>query len=161
MKGRSCLLLVLAAAASYSLTVVFHTDPIKAQWSGWTPAQQGYNWVSEVLTLNADSLEAPGYCELFSGQGGPEAFNLTVLTYPGGYPLANGLGTGLANCVWVRCTLTVTHPESLVKGRRYEFHWSRASGARIQYYYNYCATRYDSKAAAGELDSRPVRLRIA
>ncbi len=161
MKGRSILLLILAVAVSHSLTVVFHTDPVKAQWSGWTPAQQLYNYVSEVVTLNVDELGPPGYCELFSGSGGAQRYYLSVLTYPEGFEVASGETTETRDHVWVRCTLHVAHPESLIKGRRYEFHWSRANGARIQFYYNYCATRYDSMAVTEELDSRPVRVRIA
>jgi hypothetical protein len=37
----------------------------------------------------------------------------------------------------------------------------RASNARIQYYHNYCATRYDSMAAAEELDCGTGGLRVA
>jgi hypothetical protein len=155
-------LLLALVAAGHGLTSVFHTDPVKAQWSGWTPAQQPYNYVSEIVTLNADSLGLPGYCELFSGQGGGAEFQVNVYSYPNGViSLASGHRTEVRNDVWVRCTLDVAYPESLVKGRRYEFHWSRANGARIQYYYNYCATEYDSMIVPGEDQPPPQPLRPA
>jgi hypothetical protein len=159
MRCKCWLAVLLSAAVSYGLTSVFHVNPVKASWSGWT-AQDFY--VSEVVTLNVDSLGPPGYCELFSGQGGGEEFLVNVYSYPNGIvALASGQGTESRDNVWVRCTLTVAHPESLIKGRRYEFRWSRANGARIQYYYNYCATRYDSVTWTEELDCGPGRLRIA
>ena len=142
------LVLPCLVAMGYSLTSVFHVDPVKASWSGWTAEDY---WVSEVLTLNVDSLGPPGYCELFSGQGGAAGFEVNVYSYPNGIsPLATGLVTETRNDVWVRCTLNVAHPESLIKGRRYEFRWSRQDNARIQFYYDYCATKYDSMIVPGE-----------
>ena len=164
MQGKCWLVLLLAAAGGFGLTSVIHVAPIKAAWSGWTEPEL-YNYVSEVITLNVDSLGPPGYCELFVGDLGqtPNApFNVGVYTYPDGVTELAGKQGAVAvqGHTWLRCTLTVAHPESLLKGQRYEFRWSRTSGARIQYYYNYCATRYDSMAAAAELDSRTVRPRI-
>jgi hypothetical protein len=56
-------------------------DPVKADWSGWTEVGL-YNYVSELVTLNVDSL-GPGHCELFSGQGCEQEFYVSVRTYPG------------------------------------------------------------------------------
>ncbi len=159
MRCKCWLAVLLSAAISFGLTSVFHVDPVKASWSGWT-AQDFY--VSEVITLNADELGPPGYCELFSGQGSDAQYQVNVYSYPNGIvALASGDTVDIRSHVWIRCRLDVTYPESLVRGRRYEFRWSRANGSRIQYYYNYCATRYDSMAVTEELDSRPVRVRIA
>ncbi len=138
MIGRTTLALGVTTALVFGLTSVIHVEPIKAAWSGWTASQPPGNYVSEVLTLNVDSLGPPGYCELFVGdQQGSGDYQLSVRSYPGGLlDLATASASPPATGHrWLEFTLTVTYPESLVRGRRYEFHWSRANGARIQYYY--------------------------
>jgi hypothetical protein len=117
-----------------------------------------YNYVSEVVTLNVDSL---AYSELFSGSDGAQQYYLSVRTFPGNFVVASGDTSEARSHVWVRCSLQTAHPESLAKGRRYEFRWSRANGARIQYYYNYCATRYDSMIVPGGDQPPPQPIRPA
>jgi hypothetical protein len=163
MIARTTLALVVTTALVFGLTSVFHVGPVKAAWSGWTPSDPQYNHVSEVLTLNVDSLGPPAYTQLFVGlQQGSGNYEVHVLSYPGGeedlaYASAQPPNSDHR---WLRFDLQIDHPDSFAKGRRYEFRWSRASGARIQFYYNYCAP-YDSMIAAEELDSGPVGLRIA
>jgi hypothetical protein len=70
-----------------------------------------------------------------------------------GLVLLAGLASALTPMAWqdrqvLRDSLSRVHPTM------------RASNARIQYYYNYCATRYDSDGAE-ELDCGTGRLRIA
>ncbi len=164
MIGRTTLALGVTTALVFGLTSVIHVEPIKAAWSGWTASQPPGNYVSEVLTLNVDSLGPPGYCELFVGdQQGSGDYQLSVRSYPGGLlDLATASASPPATGHrWLKFTLAVAYPESLIKGRRYEFHWSRVNGSRIQYYYNYCATRYDSMIVPGEDQPPPQPVRPA
>jgi len=160
MRAVTVLLTVGLVATGLALTSVFHVDPRTAAWSGWTELGL-YNYVSEVLTLNVDSLGPPGYCELFSGADGAQRYYLSVRTFPGNFEVAHGDTVEARGHVWVRCTLEVVYPESLVKGRRYEFRWSRDNGARILYYYDYCATKFDSMIVPGEDQPPPGPIRPA
>jgi hypothetical protein len=148
MRCRFWLALVLSAASGYGLTRVFHVDPVKASWSGWT-AQDFY--VSEVVTLNVDSLGPPAYTQLFVGlQQGSGNYEVHVKSYPGGvFDLAHGSALPpAADHRWVTFELEVEHPDSFVRGRRYEFRFQRGS-SRLHYYYDYCATQFDSMIVPG------------
>jgi hypothetical protein len=79
----SVLLLVFATmSAAFGLTSVYRVEPKRADYAGWTDTMLGRRHVSEVVTLNVDSL-GPGHCELFSGQGCEQEFYVSVRTYPG------------------------------------------------------------------------------
>jgi hypothetical protein len=160
---RAILLVCLAVVAGYGLTAVYKVEPKCAKYSGWTDTLPGRRSVSEVLTLNVDSLGPPAHTQLFVGlQQGSGDYEVQVKSYPGGvYDLAHGSASPPgSDHQWVTFNLTVDHPDSFVKGKRYEFRFQRGS-SRLHFYYNYCATRYDSMAAAEELDSGTGRLRIA
>jgi hypothetical protein len=139
--------LLVAAAVCGALTPVFRAEPRTAAWSGWTELGS-YNYVSEIITLNVDDLGAPGYVELFVGDLGSApgaAFQVEVFEHPGGitrvaYSNQQVVYTGHT---WVRFPLLMEPGATLTKGRRYEFRFSRANGAKLNYYCDYCATRYD------------------
>jgi hypothetical protein len=121
---------------------------VKASWSGWT-TQDFY--VSEVVTLNVDSLGPPAYTQLFVGlQQGSGNYEVHVKSYPGGvFDLAHGSALPpAADHRWVTFELEVEHPDSFVRGRRYEFRFQRGS-SRLHYYYDYCATQFDSMIVPG------------
>jgi len=114
------LIVLLSALASWSpaLTQVYFVEPVKAEWSGWTGFQ---DTISQTITCNFDSLK---YVELFAGEyGNGGAYRLQVLTVPGGAQVAyQNAGTYSRPHHWVLFdNLTITAPESIVKGKKYEF----------------------------------------
>ncbi len=126
--------LLLAAAVGISSAYVqaYSVTPIKAAWSGWT--SRG-DTVSQTLTCNFDSL---AYVELFVGDhNGSEAYNLLVVTYPGGAPVASqDGGSYLRPCHWVRFDrISVTHPQRIVKGTLLEFRFTRSGSDSINYFW--------------------------
>jgi hypothetical protein len=142
VKGKLVSVLLLAAAACGALTSVFRAEPRTAAWSGWTELGS-YNYVSEIITLNVDTLR---HIDLFVGfnEGGGN-YNVNVYSHPGGVTeLATGTASPpLAGHQWLGFTLTIDEPDSFVKGRRYRVEFSREGNNGLHYYWNYCATRYD------------------
>ena len=138
MKG--AVLLLLIAGAAYSLVVGYHVEPVKAQWSGWTHLHGPGDTVSQVLTINFDELDstAGAYVELFAGsEGNGGQYNLSVLTYPGGSPIApDAHADGDVDHEWVRFKLGVSYPESIIKGKKLEFRFTRSGSDSINYYYD-------------------------
>jgi hypothetical protein len=136
---RSSVLVLVAAmlSSAYGLVSGYHVEPVKATWSGWT-AFQGY--VSEVLTVNFDELDSAAggcYCELFAGtKAGGGQYNLSVLTYPGGFPIGSGVGNGNVDHKWVKFKIGVDVPDSIVRGKKLEFRFTRDGGDSILYYYD-------------------------
>ena len=129
MKG-AVLLLLIAGVAS-PLVVGFHVEPVKAAWSGWTSHQAPNNRVSEVITCNFDELDSTtgSYCELFGGSLGARGpYHVSVRTYPGGAEIASGSNIHPGDHEWVRFNLSVLHPESIVKGKKLEFRFTRSGG---------------------------------
>ena len=132
---RALILLCVAVGCSWALVRAYSVEPKTAAWSGWTrPTPHPNDYISQTITCNFDSLK---YVELFAGDTcSGEAYNLSVLTLPGGYQVAGGAGNAVRPHSWVRFdNLTVTAPESIVKGRRYEFKFTRAGSDSINYYY--------------------------
>ena len=59
--------LLLFMGAAFPSVVGYHIDPVKAQWSGWTPSQFPNNYVEQTVVACWDSLER---IELFAGAKG-------------------------------------------------------------------------------------------
>jgi hypothetical protein len=156
---RPAVALVMMCGCAAALVVGYHVEPIKAPWSGWTRTTQGQDYVSEVITINFDELDSAAggcYCELFAGsKGGGGAYYLSVLTYPGGSQIADvATANGDVDHEWVRFYLNVTGPESIIKGKKLTFKFTRSGGDSIRF----C---YDSTDKAESLDSGPSRPRMA
>ena len=135
----SVLVLVTAVLSSaYGLVSVFHQEPLTAELSGWTRSFEPNNVVAQVITINFDELDSVSgsYCELFAGtEGGGGAYHVSVKTYPGGAEIATGSRDGHVDHKWVRFNLSVLHPESIVKGKKLAFCFTRALPDTLQYYY--------------------------
>jgi hypothetical protein len=121
MKG--AVLLLLIAAVAFPLVVGFHVDPVSAAQSGWTHRLAPGNYVSEVITTNFDELV---YCELFNGKGSNAGIDVQVFTYPGGNLVATGDTNDPGDHKWLRCYLNTSAPESIIKGKRLEFRFTRS-----------------------------------
>lgn len=133
MRNIATVLLLLVGAA-FPLVVGYHLDPVKAQWSGWTPSEFPNNYVSEVLTVNFDE---PITASLFCGSPGAGGdYNVSILTYPGGFEIASGDTIDPGDHRWATCTLEVLEPDSFIKGRQVEVRWTRGGSDSIQYYTN-------------------------
>jgi hypothetical protein len=129
---RPAVALVMMCGCAAALVVGYHIEPVKASWSGWTRTIWGHDYVSEILTINFDELDSTtgSYCELFAGtKGGGGAYNVSVLTYPGGSPIASGNASGNVDHEWVKFNLGVNYPDSIVKGKKLEFRFTRGGGA--------------------------------
>ena len=134
MKALCLALVTLLVSVSSALVQGYAVEPRTAAESGWTPFQ---DYVSQTLTVNFDSL-AGGYVELFAGARGGDDYRLQVFTYPGGSPISQlASGSYDRDYAWVRFDdIDVTSPESIVKGKRLEFRFTRTSGSdSIEYYY--------------------------
>jgi len=127
-----CLLIFGVVASATALVTAYHIDPKTAAMSGRVSGNPELGGVSEVITTNFDSLTDPAYIECFVGDGNPTGYKVQVLTYPGPNPtlVAEGEGDATHGHSWVRFdTLTVRHPDLIVKGRQLEVRFSRASGS--------------------------------
>jgi hypothetical protein len=159
MKGMtSKLVVVLLAAFGWSLALVraYHVEPVRTAQSGWAKHAYGYDYVSQVLTINFDELDSTAggcYCELFAGsQAGGGQYNLSVLTYPGGTPIApDAHANGNVDHKWVRFKIGVSYPESIIKGKKLEFRFTRGAtspGDSFQFYYDsVCGYNYGQMIA--------------
>ena len=156
-----CLLIFGVVASATALVTAYHIDPQTAAMSGKVSGNPDYGGVSQVLTTNFDE---PITASLFCGSpGAGGSYNVDIYAYPGGinpWAYAYNVG-GTENHQWLTCSLAVSYPDSFIKGRQIEVRWTRSGTDSLQYCHNYCVKEYDSMAAAEELDSRPVRLRIA
>jgi hypothetical protein len=137
MKARIVAVLIALFGSGFCLVRAYSVEPHSAQQSGWTHGEDGY--VSQILTINFDELDSVSgsYCELFAGsRGGGGRYELSVLTYPGGSPIADvAYANGDVDHEWVRFHLQVTRPESIIKGKQLEFKFTRSGGDSVQYYY--------------------------
>jgi len=125
MRSATIALLLLAGTA-FPLVVGYHIDPVKAQWSGWTPSEFPNNYVSEILTINFDE---PITASLFCGSSGDTgSYSVNIYSYPGGVTqLAYKHGVQPPkDHDWLSCSLTVDYPDSFIKGRQVEVRWTRA-----------------------------------
>ena len=131
------LVMVCGSAAAY--VVGYHVEPVKALWSGQTRTIWGQDFVSQGLTINFDELDSASgaYCELFAGsRGGGGAYHLSVLTNPGGTEIASANAGGDVDHEWVKFKLSVLRPDSIVKGKKLTFKFTRSGGDSIQFYYD-------------------------
>ncbi len=127
---RNSVLLLTAAVVSsaYGLVSVFHQEPLTAAQSGWTSRWEPNNIVAQVITINVDELDsaAGAYCELFAGtEGGGGTYHVSVRTYPGDFEIATGEADGNVDHKWVKFKLGVSYPESIVKGKKLAFCFTR------------------------------------
>jgi len=92
-KARVCGGIAASCVAAWALVTAYHVEPRTAAMSGWTRLHAPGDTVSEVITVNFDELDSTSgaYCELFGGsRGAGGAYHVSVLTYPGGAPVASG-----------------------------------------------------------------------
>jgi hypothetical protein len=95
---RAVIALLLFMGAAFPSVVGYHIDPVKAQWSGWTPSQFPNNYVSQTVVACWDSLDR---VELFAGakaNGG----EYTATVYDDGVPLMSSNGSQDDDCRWVK-----------------------------------------------------------
>jgi len=122
MKG--AVLLLLIAGVAFPSVVGYHIDPVKAQWSGWTSYLDPNNYVSQFLTINFDE---PITASLFCGaRGAGGRYHVSLRTVPGDVEIASGDTSSPRDYSWATCTLTVSRPDSFIKGRRIEVRWTRS-----------------------------------
>jgi len=113
----------------------------------------GNHTVSQVVTVNFDELDSAAGCyvELFVGSALDSLqYGLSVLTYPGGAPVsASALARGNVDHKWVRFYLNIAYPESIVRGRKLEFRFTRVFPDPLQFYYDTTAgySRYGQMIA--------------
>ncbi len=122
-----CILLIAGMAMAY--LKAYEVEPVKAQWSGKARPDIG---ISQIITCNFDSLV---YCEFFNGKGSAAGIHVSVLTMSG-YEVASGDTNDNGDHKWLRCYLHTTAPESIVKGKQYEFRFTRSGADSIHYYYD-------------------------
>ncbi len=133
-----CLGLLLLASAGISLGLVqaYSVTPTRGQWSDWAPSQFPYNYVSQTLTCNFDSL---AYVELFVGDRGanPDLSYKAEVYEPGGvHPVASSdRVTAQQNWAWLKFPLRAQSGYSFTKGKVYEFRFTRAGTDSINYFW--------------------------
>jgi hypothetical protein len=133
------LLLVGVVTAASALVTAYHVEPRTAAMSGKASGDPQYGGVSQVLTINFDELDstAGAYCELFAGtKGAGGQYHVAVLSYPGGFPIGSGDADGNVDHEWVRFKIDIDVPDSIVKGKKLEFRFTRSGSDSIQYYYD-------------------------
>jgi len=127
--AKAILVQLAAVALACALVTAYHVDPKTAAMSGKADPRPDYG-VSQVLTINFDELDSTtgSYVELFAGtKGGGGAYHLSVLTYPGGSQIAwTASALGDVDHKWVRFYLHVYQPDSIIKGKKLEFHFTRS-----------------------------------
>lgn len=130
---RSAVLLFLIAGAAYSLVVGYHTEPRTAAQSGWTSKVWPNHTVSQVVTMNFDELDSTAggcYVQLFVGSKlTSQQYYMSILTYPGHEPVGYAFGDrGDVDHQWVTFWPKVNYPESIVRGKKLEFRFTRDGG---------------------------------
>ena len=121
-------LLTAACGFALGLVSVYHVNPVKVAWSGWT--HRG-DTVTEIITCNFDSL---GYVELFAGvKGNGGAYQAQILD--DGVPLMSSNGSQDGDCRWVRFE-NWNGQVAFTKGKKYEFRFTGSGGDSIQFYYD-------------------------
>jgi hypothetical protein len=120
-------------SVSSALVRTYSVEPRTASESGWTPL---YGNVSEVITV---AFDLPITASLFAGSpGAGGSYDVDIYAYPGGInalAYAHNIG-GTQNHQWLNCSLTVSYPDSFIKGRQVEVRWTRSGQDSIQYYTN-------------------------
>ena len=125
---------LMAASAASGYVRVYAIDPVRADWSGEVDPEDG---VRQSVVCNFDGLEGC-FAEYFTGTATNGDYVVEVLI-PGRTPelvVADGRAAEPRSHVWVRCSLSVQYPESIVKGRTYEVKWTLSGGSEsLAYYY--------------------------
>ncbi len=110
------------------LVRAYEINPVSKRWSGQTSGGS----ISQVVTCNFDE---PVYCELFVGESDEVSYRADVYSYPAGVvALATGVNINPKPYTWLRFDLNAVFADSFVKGRRYEFRFTRDDES-INYYY--------------------------
>jgi len=138
MKRAVIALLVAATSLSLGLVRVVSVEPENAAWSGWTRTIPGQDYVSQSIVCNFDDLEGC-FADYFTGTATSAQYKVEVRT-PGenGVVVAHGQTYEYDDHVWVRCTLAVDRPDSIIKGRSYEVRWTLSGGTdSLMYYYSH------------------------
>jgi hypothetical protein len=165
---RAAAALVMMCGCATALVVGYHTEPVKSSWSGLTRKVWGQDYVSQVLTVNFDELDSTSgaYCELFAGaEGGGGAYHVSVLSYPGATEIATGNAGGNVDHKWVKFNLGVRYPDSIVKGKKLEFRFTRDAftpGDSLEFYYDSaCGYSRYGQMIAPSLPSLPATAGLA
>ena len=159
------LCIVLSYAVSWALVSAYHVEPRTAGQSGWTWRVSPKHTVSQVITVCFDEIDSASgsYCELFAGsmcRGG--AYHVTVLTYPGNATVASADAGGNIDHDWVKFKLQMYAPESIVRGKKLEFRFTRVYPDSLQFYYDTTAgySRY-GQMIAPSMPSLPATAGLA
>ena len=127
--------MVLSCITAFALVSGYHVEPRTAGQSGWTrahPNEPEEQYVSQVVTMNFDELDSAAggcYVELFAGgKCRGLGYALAVSTYPGGTPIAYQTATEGVEHDWVKFKLNIAYPESIVRGKRLKFTFTRDGG---------------------------------
>jgi hypothetical protein len=124
MKSLIVAALLLTFGTADCLVQGYKVEPKTAAMSGKVSGNPEYGGVSEVLTVNFD---LPVTASLFCGSpGAGGGYNVSILTYPDGNPIAHGDTISPGDHRWATCTLHVDYPDSFIKGRQVEVRWTRA-----------------------------------
>jgi hypothetical protein len=110
---RAAAFMLLLPALAVALVQTYSVAPTRASWSGKVKYDVG---VGEIFTLNADE---PVYCEYLTGAASSGQYNAVMETYPGQVEVAHGDTTDDRAYSWVRCSLRVTTPDSIIRGKQY------------------------------------------
>ena len=136
MRSTAVVVLLFAwVGGAAAMTDVYQVEPVKASWSGKVWGNPIGGGVSQVITLNVDTLKQ---VDVFIGfNEGEEDYNVNVYSYPGGVTeLAQKLNKPFSRPhAWMSCTLSLVHPDSFVKGRQYRIEFRRGQDDSINYYW--------------------------
>ncbi len=130
-----CVISLLVGSTALGLLRAYSIEPSMASLSGWTTLQN--NQVSQIVTCSWDELDSASgaYVELFAGtMAGGGAYHVSVRTYPGDVPIASGNADGNIDHNWVKMRLDVIRPESIQRGHKLEFRFTRTDDS-LHYYY--------------------------
>ena len=131
----------MSCAASLALVSAFHVEPRTAGHSGWTSVVSPNHTVSQVVTSCFDELDsAAGGCnvQLFVGSKlTSQQYYMSILTYPGHAPVGYAFGDRSdVDHKWVTFWPKIDHPESIVRGNKLEFRFTRVWPDSLQFYYD-------------------------
>jgi hypothetical protein len=122
--------LLLFAGAAFPCVTEYSVEPMKSQWSGYTPSQSPNNFVAQTVTCNFDSLS---YVELFTGaKGNGGAY--TAAVFDGNTQIMTSAGDKVPDHGWIRFSKWDQN-YAFTKGERYLFKFTRGANDSIQYYY--------------------------
>jgi hypothetical protein len=155
-------LVFVAVVPAVALVSAYHIEPRTVAQSGWALGDEQHG-IAEVITVCFDSLVFGGL-QLFVGSAGSSAgYDVAVRTWPGLSQVAGGHANNPGDHRWATFDLNVTRPESVVKGKRLIFTFTRSEGGAdsIEYYYDYCAMKWDSMIVPGQDQPPPQPLRPA